>query len=75
MIRNDKEKDAPEPIRRPATPEPPAAPPVVEYPKMLYHPDGRQVTVQNADEEAKAKKEGFDETPGSPEAPRGPRAK
>jgi hypothetical protein len=61
-------KDTPEPDR-PARSEPPTtpdAPVVIEYPKMLYHADSATITVQNADEEKKAKAEGFTETPGAP---------
>jgi hypothetical protein len=42
----------------------PDAPPVQEYPKMVYGPDGAQRTVATKDEEAAAKKDGFSETPG-----------
>lgn len=46
-------------------------PPVQEYPKMLYHPDGRSMTVGNAAEEAQATTDGFKDTPQpAPEAKR-----
>jgi hypothetical protein len=79
MAMKDLPKDAPDRDRpvRPEPPEPPeapAAPPVVEYPKMLYHPDGRVITVQTKDDEATAKKDGFADTPSSPKAPPAKRA-
>lgn len=76
MASKDRPFDEPTPDRpaRGETPADPAASPVVEYPKMLYHADGRRVTVQNADEEQKAKAEGFQDTPVSPEDARKKRA-
>jgi hypothetical protein len=68
------DRDRPAPPAPPEAPAaPPAAPPIVEYPKMLYHPDGRVITVQTKDEEAKATKDGFEDTPTSPEKPAGKR--
>jgi hypothetical protein len=32
---------------------------IVEYPKMLYKPDGKNVTVQHANAEAKARELGY----------------
>jgi hypothetical protein len=66
-------KDSPDDrVREPGHPVTPAAetPPVQEYPKMLYHEDGRQLTVQHAEEAAAAKKEGFREQPGTEARPR-----
>jgi hypothetical protein len=42
----------------------PEAPPVQEYPKMVYGPGGEQKTVATKEEEAAAKTDGFSETPG-----------
>jgi hypothetical protein len=42
----------------------PETPPVQEYPKMVYGPDGAQRTVASKEAEAAAKKDGFSETPG-----------
>jgi hypothetical protein len=71
------QKDAPHTTPHDAPPDAPAtpaAPPIVEYPKMLYHPDGRQITVPNKAEEAKAAKDGFTDTPGAPAKPVAPEA-
>jgi hypothetical protein len=47
--------------------------PVQEYPKMLYHADGRTLTVVNKDAEDAAAKDGFTETPGG--EPASPKAR
>ena len=47
-----------------------AEPPVQEYPKMLYHADGRNVTVANAEEEATMTASGFAETQQPPAEPK-----
>jgi hypothetical protein len=46
----------------------PDAPPVQEYPKMLYGVGGASRVVATADEEAAAKKEGFAAQPGAADA-------
>lgn len=35
----------------------------VEYPKMLYHPNGMLLTVETAEQETKATSEGYVDTP------------
>jgi hypothetical protein len=59
-------KDAPEFEPHPPkdAPADPAAPPIVEYPKVLYHADGRTLTVANQAQEDAAAKDGFSPTPG-----------
>jgi hypothetical protein len=54
--------DAPDADRQ--KPADPAAPVIIEYPKVLYHADGRTLTVANAEQEAAAAKDGFSPTPG-----------
>ena len=43
-------------------------PPIQEYPKMLYHEDGSTRTVATKEDEAAAKKDGYQDTPVGPPA-------
>ena len=54
---------------------PEQAPTYQEYPKMLYHADGRTLTVQNADAEEKAAADGFTDTPGEEAEPASPKSR
>ena len=46
-------------------PDAPPSPPIQEFPKMLYHADGRRQTVASKAEETAATKDGFKAQPGT----------
>ena len=68
MLKKD-DADRDHPTHPDAAPAPPApeTPPIQEYPKMLYH-DGQTMAVNNAEEEAKAKEQGFGPAGSAPPA-------
>jgi hypothetical protein len=62
---NDKKHDKEE---RGHKADKPTEPAVQEYPKMLYHEDGRTQIVNSKEEEAQWTKDGFVDTPQAPKA-------
>jgi hypothetical protein len=76
MSYRDEKDDKPAPKPTPKTPAPEAPSALPEgyvpqpYPKMVYHPDGREKVVQNELDEDTAEAEGFtlDAPPPPPEA-------